>query len=693
MSQNSNALANETSPYLVQHSDNPVQWFPWGEEALALARSENKPIFLSIGYSACHWCHVMAHESFEDEPTAKLMNSLFVNIKVDREERPDLDKIYQLAHQLLTQRPGGWPLTMFLTPDTHEPFYAGTYFPIEPRYGMPSFRQVLTQIEETFRTRNDDIIRQNKALTEALKNLEPSGGETSAITGTPLLEVRVQLGKAFDEVDGGFGRAPKFPHCTHMERLLRHYAHSQHGSEPDREALEMAAFTLKKMSLGGLYDQLGGGYSRYSVDDSWMIPHFEKMLYDNGPLLVLCCEVGLITGETLYLKVARETADWVTREMQAEHGGYYSTIDADSEGVEGKYYVWGPGEVEDLLNADEFQVVATRFGLNREPNFEHEYWHLHVFVDDDQLATETGFAPEQVANLLASARQKLFVARETRIRPGLDDKILTSWNGLMIKGMAVAGRVLQDESLIDSAFRALDYVRETMWVDGRLLATSRDGRAKLAAYLDDYAFMIDGVLSLLQSRWRDGDLEFAIALADVLLEQFEDTREGGFFFTAHEHEALMHQHKPLSDDAVPAGNGIAAQMLGRLGHLLGETRYLDAVERTLHLAWNGISNAPHAFNTLLLAVEEYLYPVQTIVLRGEGGNLLHWQRRCLQAYAPRRMAFAIPPVAAPLPGLLEQRKPLDETVAYVCEGHTCGAPISNLSELSTLLETSEVLRG
>ena len=692
MSQTSNALANESSPYLRQHSDNAVEWYPWGEDALTLARTQNKPILLSIGYSACHWCHVMAHESFEDESTAKLMNGLFVNIKVDREERPDLDKIYQLAHQLLTQRPGGWPLTMFLTPGTHEPFYAGTYFPIEPRYGMPSFRQVLTQIEEAFRTRGDDIGRQNEALAKALKDLEPSVGGQTSISDAPLLGARTQLARAFDDAEGGFGRAPKFPHCTHMERLLRHYAQSWQDTQPDEEAMEMAAFTLKKMSLGGIYDQIGGGFSRYSVDDYWMIPHFEKMLYDNGPLLVLCCELALVTGEPLYRKVARETADWVCREMQAGHGGYYSTIDADSEGIEGKYYVWSPDEVETLLDADEFQVVGTRFGLGREPNFENEHWHLHVFVDDDELAIQTGFEAEQVAALLETARQKLFTAREERIRPGLDDKILTSWNGLMIKGMAVAGRVLRDDQLIDSAFRALDYVRETMWVNGRLLATSKDGRARLPAYLDDYAFMIDGVLSLLQSRWRDGDLEFAIALAEVLLDQFEDNQDGGFFFTAHEHETLMHRHKPLSDDAVPAGNGIAAQMLGRLGHLLGETRYLDSAERTLQIAWEGISNAPHAFSTLLLALEEYVHPVQTIVVRGDTEHLPEWQRRCLQAYAPRRMAFAIP-ASASLPGLLAERKPKDNTVAYVCAGHICGPPIDSLSELSALLENTEVAPG
>ena len=679
-----NTLANETSPYLLQHADNPVHWYPWSEQGLALARTENKPILLSIGYSACHWCHVMAHESFEDEETAALMNRLFVNIKVDREERPDLDRIYQLAHQLLTQRPGGWPLTVFLTPDTHEPYFAGTYFPNQPRHGMPSFAQVLTQMEEVYRSRGEDIARQNEALSRALRKLEPSPGTSASLTAQPLDDARRALGAEFDADQGGFGGAPKFPHCTQLERLMRHFADSDAAGHADNEALQMAEFTLRRMSLGGLYDQIGGGFCRYAVDDQWMIPHFEKMLYDNGPLLSLCAHMYQLSGDALFAKIAHQTATWVMREMQAPSGGYYSTLDADSEGEEGKYYVWTPEAVESLLTADEYQVVQRRFGLDRAPNFEHQAWHLHVFVDTEELSQQSGLSGTDINALLESAREKLFAARELRVRPGLDDKMLTAWNGLMIKGMAVAGQVLGRAELIDSAYRALDYVRSTMWVDGRLLATSRDGRARLPAYLDDYAFMIDAVLTLLQARWRDGDLEFAIELAEVLLAQFEDPEQGGFFFTAHDHERLLHRPKPLADDAVPAGNGIAAQMLGRLGHLLGETRYLDAAERTLILAWDELCRAPHAFGALLLALEEYLHPVQTVVLRGEAKVLADWQQG-LESYAPRRLVLSIPATTAELPGLLNQRIPKGPAVAYVCEGHRCGPPVESLQALTELL--------
>ena len=683
-----NALAGETSPYLLQHAHNPVQWYPWRSEALERAKSENKPILLSIGYSACHWCHVMAHESFQHDDTAVLMNELFVNIKVDREERPDLDKIYQLSHQLLTQRPGGWPLTVFLTPDTHEPYFAGTYFPLQQRYGMPSFQQVLTQMEQVYRTRTEDIRRQNQSLREALASLEPKQSSAERIDERPLLAARQQLERSFESRHGGFGGAPKFPHCTNIERLLRHYAMSARRGTADERALEMAAFTLEKMTQGGLYDQIGGGYCRYSVDDQWMIPHFEKMLYDNGPLLALCAEMFQVTGNTLFETAAKETAAWVMREMQSPSGGYYSTLDADSEGVEGKYYVWTPEQVETLLDAQSYELVAKRFGLDRAPNFEGEHWHLHGFRELEDVASEMKLAPSKARTMLDAARALLFEAREHRIRPGLDDKILTSWNALMIKGMGTAGRVLGDEVMIDSAYAALDYVRKTLWQDGRLLATSKGEHAHLAAYLDDYAFMIDAVLSLLQARWRDGDLEFACSLTEVLMEQFEDQSLGGFFFTAHDHEELVHRHKPLSDDAVPSGNAIAAHALARLGHLLGETRYLDAAERAIRVAWDGLSRAPHAFTAMLLAVEEHIVPTQTVVIRGRNGTIEEWHRECAKAYVPWRMCFAIPSNADALPGLLDTRAPRGEITAYVCNGVSCGPPCATFEDLQIALDTN-----
>ena len=685
-----NALAGETSPYLLQHADNPVQWYPWNESALAKAREEDKPILLSVGYSACHWCHVMAHESFEDEDTARIMNEHFVSIKVDREERPDLDKIYQVAHQLLTQRAGGWPLTMFLTPDDQRPFFGGTYFPEAPRFGMPAFADLLLRVAEYYAKNRDDIHKQNESLVEALRRLEPEPGQHDLVTPRPLEAARAELRQAFDERFGGFAGAPKFPHPTSSERLLRHFAATAADGNGDASACREAIRTLSAMSLGGIYDHLGGGFCRYSVDERWMIPHFEKMLYDNGPLLALVSEAWQITGEPLFRQVAMETGEWVLREMQSPEGGYYSTLDADSEGEEGKYYVWTPQQVQGLLEEDEYRCFARRFGLDSAPNFEGKHWHLHVYVDYAEIGKELGIDAREVKERIDRARAKLFEAREKRVRPGRDEKILTSWNALMIKGMASAARILGEPRFADSGERALEFAHATMWQDGRLLATYKDGRAHLPAYLDDYAFLIDAILTLLTCRWRRDSLDFAVELAEVLLTQFEDADNGGFYFTAHEHETLIHRPKPYSDDALPAGNGIAAYALGRLGHLLGEHRYLEAAERTIRAAWPALSRIPHAHNALLLALEEYLEPPQTIVIRGKDKARRQWLQRCHAHFAPRRLAVAIASAEEGLPGLLAERAARAPTVAYVCEGHTCKEPITKLKDLDRVLAETEI---
>ncbi len=674
-----NHLINETSPYLLQHAHNPVEWYPWNQDALDKARRENKPILLSIGYSACHWCHVMAHESFEDEASAQVMNSLFVNIKVDREERPDLDKIYQTAHQLLTQRGGGWPLTVILTPDDHAPFFAGTYFPREPRYGLPGFKELLQRIEAFYREHPEEVRQQNASLINALESMAPMGG--GEINAAALDIARRQLEQSFDARHGGFGRAPKFPHPTHIERLLRHWAAT---GRADDKALSMARFTLTQMAQGGLYDQLGGGFCRYSVDELWMIPHFEKMLYDNGPLLALYSEAWLATREPLFKRVAAETAAWVTREMQSPQGGYYSTLDADSEGHEGTFYVWDREEIKSLLAADDYPLFARRYGLDQAANFEGR-WHLHVYEDIATLADEFSMSEAQAATLLDTARATLFAARPKRIHPGRDEKILTAWNSLMIKGMAAAGRHLNQPSYIASAQRALDFIKAHLWRNGRLLANYKDGRATLPAYLDDYVFLIDGILELLQARWRDDDLSFVIALVDAVLAHFEDKKQGGFFFTSDDHEKLLHRPKPLGDDALPSGNGIAAFVLGRLGHLLGEPRYLDAAARTVQAAWPSVTEIPYAHNALLLAAEEYLHPPQTIVLRGALDAMTEWQAICTKDYAPRRLTFAIPADATDLQGALAQRKPRDGVVAYVCDGLACSAPLETPGAMEAAL--------
>jgi uncharacterized protein YyaL (SSP411 family) len=677
-----NRLAGATSPYLLQHAHNPVDWWPWCDEALALARDTDRPILLSIGYSACHWCHVMAHESFEDPATAAVMNRLFVNIKVDREERPDLDRIYQSTHQLLAQRAGGWPLTVFLMPGDLRPFFAGTYFPREQRHGLPAFTHLLGQIERAYREQRGAIEEQNAALMQALAELEPGPGDIP--DAAPLDGARRQLADSFDAEHGGFGRAPKFPHPTNLEFLLRHWAATAMAGQPDAHALHMATFTLSRMIRGGLTDQLGGGFCRYSVDALWMIPHFEKMLYDNGPLLALCCDAWAATGDALFRDAAVATADWVVREMQSPEGGYWSTLDADSEGHEGRFYVWDREEVRALLTADEHQAFAACYGLDRPANFEG-VWHLHGWRTPAEAATHLGLAEAEVVERIAAARAKLLTARGRRVRPGLDDKVLTAWNALMIKGMARAARVLGRPDYLASAELALGFIRATLWRDGRLLATYRAGSAHLDAYLDDYAFLTDALLELLQVRWRREDLDLALDLMEVLLRDFQDPEAGGFYFTAAGHTDLIHRPKPLGDESVPSGNGVAARVLQRLGHLLGETRYLAAAEGILRLAGESMCRIPYAHGSLLAALDEHLHPPETLIIRGDGEELYAWQAAAQAGYRPRRLVLAIPVAEADLPGALAAMVPGPGTRAYRCIGTSCAAPIEDLATLRSEL--------
>ena len=668
-----NRLDDETSPYLRQHAANPVQWQPWDPAALTAARESGRPILLSIGYSACHWCHVMAHESFEDAETARLMNELYVNIKVDREERPDLDKIYQTAHHLYTGRAGGWPLTVFLTPDTHIPIFTGTYFPKDRRYGMPAFREVLAAVDSYFRTQGDEIRRRGAGLIDALGEVDThSGDDFGALTRTPLLNARTRLEQGFDDEHGGFGDAPKFPHPSNLELLLAHW-HATLDKEADEHGLTMVTHTLNRMAEAGLYDQLGGGFYRYSVDREWAIPHFEKMLYDNAQLLTVYANAYAATGAPLYARVAAETADWVRRDMQDARGGYYSTLDADSEHEEGKFYVWMPAELDALLTPEESRIAKVAYGLDQPPNFEGKHWHLRAAAPAAEADTTT----------LANARAKLLAAREKRVWPGRDDKLLVSWNGLMIGAMARAARVLGRADLAESATRAVDFIRAELWSEGRLKATYKDGRARLAGYLDDYAFLAHGLLELLQCRWRSSDLTFACELVDVLLAHFADER-GGFFFTADDHEQLIHKPKPFTDEAVPAGNGVAAVTLVQLGHLLGEQRYLDAAEATVRAGLHAIDRYPEGHATLLRALDELVTPPELIVVRGATAALADWQTSLDRGYHPHRLAFAIPNDAA-LPGLLAERAPRTTPVAYVCAGMTCRAPLTSLTDLQSAL--------
>ena len=685
-----NRLAGETSPYLQQHKDNPVDWYPWGEEALARAKKEDLPILLSIGYSACHWCHVMAHESFEDPDVAAVMNRLFVNIKVDREERPDLDQIYQLAHQMLSQRPGGWPLTVFLTPG-QVPFFAGTYFPKQSRYGLIGFPELLSNIASIYRERQAEIAQQNEALLDAFRRMEPSGGgHRAGFSAAPIEDALVTHKGSFDPRHGGFGGAPKFPHPAELAFCLR-----RHAAARDDEALHIAAHTLERMAQGGIYDQLGGGFCRYSVDGEWMIPHFEKMLYDNGPLLALAADAWAATSKPLFARVAAETAGWVMREMQSPEGGYYSSLDADSEHEEGKFYVWSREEVGSLLSADELAAASPYWGLDGPANFEGQHWHLHVTRPLAAEASRLGKAEAECEALADSARAKLFAARERRVRPGRDEKVLTSWNALMIAGMAHAGRVFGRADWVASAARALGFIRATLWKpdEARLLATCKDGRAHLNAYLDDYAFLLAAAIELLQAEYRADTLEFAVALADALLARFEDRDDGeaassgshgGFFFTSHDHESLIHRSKPGHDNATPSGNGMAAFALQRLAYLTGEPRYAEAAGRALEFFYPAIVNHPGAHTSLLVALEEHLSPTRTVILRGPRPELERWRRRLAGRHLPATMVIALAPGTGNLPQPLAKPESA-AAAAWVCEGTTCLAPVSDLEALCATL--------
>ncbi|HUQ76386.1 MAG TPA: thioredoxin domain-containing protein [Burkholderiales bacterium] len=653
----SNRLAQETSPYLQQHADNPVDWYPWGPEALERARREDKPVLLSVGYSACHWCHVMAHESFEDPAVAAVMNRLFVNVKVDREERPDLDQIYQSAHQMLAQRPGGWPLTMFLTPQG-APFFGGTYFPKEARYGLPGFPQLCERIAGIWREKRAEIEAQNAEVLKAFERTLPKSAGQELEFSPAVVEAMVDnLRSNFDTKLGGFGTSPKFPHPADLELCLRQ------GSR------DIALVTLERMCEGGIYDQLGGGFCRYSVDAQWMIPHFEKMLYDNGPLLGLLADAWRVTQAPVFARCAEETAQWLMREMQSPEGGYYSSLDADSEHEEGKFYVWTRDEVKALLTQDEYAELAPRFGLDREPNFEGKHWHLHAFQ------------PVKNEPLLDAARAKLFAARERRVRPGRDEKVLVSWNALAIRGMAHAGRVFGRPEWLASARRALDFIRQRMWQQDRLLATYKDGRAHLNAYLDDYAFLIAALLEVMQAEFSVAELDWAKALAEVLLAQFEDRENGGFFFTASSHERLFHRPKPGQDQATPAGNAVAAGGLNHLALITDNTRYAHAAERTLRLFQPLMREHPAGYAAMTIALSEQIEPPRLLVLRGRGTELGRWQQELAREYLPNGLVFVLPDAITGLPAALDKPRGAEPVNGWLCRGVICLPPMSDLIQL------------
>ena len=552
-----NRLENETSPYLLQHKDNPVDWYPWGEEAFEKARAEDKPVLLSVGYSACHWCHVMERESFEDEATARLMNEGFVSIKVDREERPDVDSIYMAATQAMT-RHGGWPMTVFMTPDG-APFYAGTYFPPVPSRGMPAFGQILTSLSEAYKNRRDEVLKSAEGVREYLQAATSASIPRTGLSEGLLNDAANALVGQLDNRFGGFGGAPKFPQAMNLEVLLRHHARTG-----DRSALSGAELTLRSMASGGIYDHLGGGFARYAVDEYWLVPHFEKMLYDNALLARLYLEAYEATGDEFYRRIATETLDYLLRDMTSPEGGFYSAEDADSEGEEGKFYVWTPAEIEAALEPEEAKLALRYWDVTEDGNFEGKNI-LNVPRPTEAVAREFGLSAEELADRIGGIRAKLYEVREDRVRPGRDDKVLAAWNGLALRAFALAARVLPErEDYLEAARRNAGFLLGEMKEGGRLRRSYKDGRARFNGYLEDYACVADGLISLYQATFETRWIEEARDLADATLELFWDGERGAFYDTPSDHEELVTRPRDVYDSAAPSGNSVAVDVLLKL---------------------------------------------------------------------------------------------------------------------------------
>ena len=675
----SNHLVGETSPYLLQHAHNPVDWYPWGEEALARARVDDKPIFLSIGYAACHWCHVMERESFEDPTTAALMNASFVSIKVDREERPDLDGIYMDAVQAMNGH-GGWPLSAFLTPDGR-PFYAGTYFPPEPAHGMPSFRQVLEGIADAWRERRDELALQASRVTEAIARAGALTATEAPLTDEIAYEAVASLGRAFDGRWGGFGAAPKFPQPMTLEFLLRR------AVREDPDTLEMVVITLDRMAEGGIYDQLGGGFSRYATDQAWHVPHFEKMLYDNAQLLQLYARAWLVTGNARHRRVVTETADYLLREMQHPEGGFWSSQDADSEGVEGRFFVWAWDELEGLVG----EPVARCLGATPEGNWEgvNVLWRP---VAVSAVAREFDLDADELVEELSDARHLLFETREARVHPAIDDKVLAAWNAMTIRGLAEAGRATGDATYVTAAVRAADFVLHHLRDDrGRLLRSWRNGQGGGPGFADDHALMTLACLTLYETTFELRWFEAAQALADVLIDGFADPERGGFFQTHAETESLLLRPKELYDNAVPSGNSAAAEALLRLGLLTGDARYERAGRSALLLVRDVMGRAPTGFGHALCALDLEIGPSHEVAVVG---GLDDPRTTALATEVTRRFRpNVVLAVADPLDARSAEQVPLlagrglldGAPAAYVCQRFTCRLPVGDADALASEL--------
>jgi uncharacterized protein len=680
-----NRLINEQSPYLRQHAHNPVDWYPWGDEALSRAKAENKPILLSIGYSACHWCHVMERESFENDAIARMMNENFIPIKVDREERPDLDQIYMDAVQLLTGR-GGWPLTMFLTPDG-KPFYGGTYFPPEDRHGIPGFPRVLAGIANAYHSKPQDVRQNVEKLTRAIGSLsEYAPGEDELKPDLALRSARA-LAEHYESVHGGIGNAPKFPNTFVFSLFLRMYEADGDGSFG-----EMVRHTLDKMAKGGIYDQIGGGFHRYSVDEQWLVPHFEKMLYDNALLARLYLDAGRALNNAEFLRIAQETLDYVLREMTNPEGGFYSSQDADSEGEEGKFFIWTAAEVREVVGDDLAEVAQRYFDVTDEGNFEGRNI-LHRTIEISDAALMFKMSGDQMAASIGTIKEKLFKARDHRVKPGRDEKVLAAWNGMMIGAFAEGYRALGDERYLRAATRAIDFMMNRLW-DGHTLKRSfKDGVARFNGYLEDYALLAGAMIDTYEASLDQHYLEMARQFAEVILDRFLDREKGGFFFTSNDHEKLITRSKAAFDGSTPSGNSAALMALLRLHCYIGDDRYLREAKRTLQLFAALIEKQPFAFSHMIEAIDLYERGPTDIVIVGEreSAEFREWVERLGLMYVPNRALFAVAPnlsenVLVPEP--VQGKTQIDgRLTAYVCRERTCSAPMTSFSQLEEGLHT------
>ena len=680
-----NHLKGETSPYLLQHVNNPVDWYPWGREALDRARTEDKPIFLSIGYSACHWCHVMERESFEDPVIAEFLNQHFVSIKVDREERPDIDEIYMNAVQLMTGG-GGWPLTAFLTPDL-EPFFTGTYFPPHDLHGRPGFSSLLDGLSKAWSEKRGDVARAAAELAGQLGRIAEAGGETGpggTIGENLQLSAVADLTRRFDARWGGFGGAPKFPPDGGLALLLREHLRS---GEPI--PLQIVERTLDAMALGGLYDHVGGGFARYSVDDRWLVPHFEKMLYNQALLVPLYVDAWKLTKKPLYRRVVEETLSFVRRELMDAKGGFHSSLDADSEGAEGKFYVWNPDEIRSVLGTADAELFCRLYDVTEKGNFEGRNIPNLIAGSLEEQASSRGLDAEELVDRMRDARARLLAARGSRVRPGTDDKVLTAWNGLMISAFAQAHQSFGLDADLEAARGAADFARSTLMRDGRLLVTYRDGQAKLNAYLDDYAFLGRGLLDLYEACFDVDYLLDAERLARSLIGHFVDSRQGGFFFVSDDHEQLLTRNRSLHDGALPSGAGVAAEFLLRLATHLDDASVREAATRALESYQPVVSRSPAAFAATLIAADLARGPMTEIAIVGELEDPATRDLLAVVHAAPRprlTLAAGRGPTQRRLP-LLADRDSIDgRPTAYLCRDYACQAPTDDPAELRRQLE-------